>query len=439
MPGRPIPAWFTDAKFGIFIHWGAYSVPAWAEPTGELGAIDPEVWFAHNPYAEWYWNTSQIEGSPAHEHHRTVHGGRPYDDFLDDWKAEHFDPADWVDLFTRAGARYVIPTTKHHDGITLWDAPGTGTRNTVHRGPRRDLIAELAAAVRARGLRFGVYYSGGLDWYAGRRAVIRHEDLIDDYGRPHEAAYAAYALRQFRDLVDRYRPEVLWNDIGWPDAGMADLPELFAHYYAEVPEGVVNDRWDGAHADYLTSEYQANRQNETGTVPWENCRGIGLSFGYNHNEGPEHLLQPAAAVRLLVDIVSRGGNLLLNVGPKADGTLPEEQRAVLEGIAAWTAHHSPAVHAAGPLAPGAAEPYDGGPWIRWTRDDRYAYAFIADAPASGEVLLRTRQGLLDPGTALRLDGRSAEARTVPEGLLVTSDALGAPMPAVVRFALSSYV
>lgn len=437
LTARPVPAWFTDAKFGVFVHWGAYSVPAWAEPTGELGATDPEVWFAHNPYAEWYWNTSQIEGSPAWVHHRAVHGARPYDDFLDLWRAESFDPGDWTDLFARAGARYVVPTTKHHDGIALWDAPGTGTRNTVHRGPRRDLVADLADAVRARGLRFGVYYSGGLDWYAGRRAVIRHEDLIDDYGRPHEAAYAAYALRQVRDLIDRYRPDVLWNDIGWPDLGMPELPDLFAHYYAAVPDGVVNDRWDGAHADYLTSEYQAGREKETAAV-WENCRGVGLSFGYNRNEGPEHLLDPAGAVRLLVDVVSRGGNLLLNVGPKADGTLPAEQRAVLEGIASWMAHHSAAVHATRPLEPGEAVPCgetvtaQGPHWVRWTRDDRHAYAFVAGAPG-GEVVLQTLPGLLDPDTATRLDGGHVAAVAVPGGVRVTSAGLDAALPTAIRF------
>ncbi|WP_225994047.1 alpha-L-fucosidase [Actinomadura rudentiformis] len=433
---RPVPAWFADAKFGIFVHWGAYSVPAWAEPTGELGAMDPDEQFAHNPYAEWYWNTSRIEGSPAHEHQRAVHGGRPYDDFLDAWKAESFDPAGWIDLFARTGARYVVATSKHHDGIALWDAPGTRVRNTVRRGPQRDLIADLATATRARGLRFGTYYSGGLDWWAGRRDVIRHEELIDDC-RPHEAAYAAYALRQIRDLIGRYEPDVLWNDIGWPAAGMADLPGLFADYYATVPDGVVNDRWDGAHADFLTSEYQANRQNETASR-WEHCRGIGLSFGYNRNEGPEHLLDTAAAVRLLADVVSRGGNLLLNVGPKADGTLPGEQRDVLEGIASWMVDHASAVYATRPFE--AAVPSDDGPWIRWTRDDRHAYAFLADAlapaTASGEVLLKTRPGLLNPATAVRLGGRPVEARPVPDGVVTSAD-LDRSLPAVVRFAFTA--
>ena len=428
-------SWFQDAKFGIFMHWGAYSVPAWAEPIGELGTFDSEFWFTHCPYAEWYWNTSQIIGSPTHLYHATVHNGRPYDDFLDDWRAEHFDPADLADLFARAGARYVVPTTKHHDGITLWDAPGTGARNTVHRGPRRDLVAELADAARSFGLRFGVYYSGGIDWHAGRRAVIRHEDQMDDHGRANEAAYAAYALRQVRDLIDRYRPDVLWNDIGWPDLGLDDLPGLFAAYRAAVPEGVVNDRWDGTHSrrppvdvDFRTSEYQANRQNEA-DGPWENCRGVGFSFGWNRAEDASHSLSVADAVRLLADIVSRGGNLLLNVGPRADGTLPPDQRAVLEGLASWMAVNSSAIHGTRPLD-GAAPRDDF--WLRWTRRGDHAYAVLADLP-SGDVTLAHRPGLLDPATAVRLDGGTVVAQAVPEGTLLTVGEVGA-LPVVLRFA-----
>src|SRR4051794_23111683 len=143
---RPVPEWFTAAKLGIFVHWGAYSVPAWAEPTGEFGTMDGPTWFRHNPYAEWYASTIRLEGSPAREHHREVFGTAPYDAFLDDWHAEAFDPDDLVRLFARAGAKYVVPTSKHHDGIALWDAPGTATRNTVHRGPRRDLVQAFAEA-----------------------------------------------------------------------------------------------------------------------------------------------------------------------------------------------------------------------------------------------------------------------------------------------------
>ncbi len=431
--------WFQDAKFGIFMHWGAYSVPAWAEPIGELGTFDSEYWFAHCPYAEWYWNTSQIPDSPAFSHHASVHSGRPYDDFLDEWRASRFDPADLASLFARAGARYIVPTTKHHDGITLWDAPGTGSRNTVHRGPRRDLVAALAEAARSNGLRFGVYYSGGIDWHAGRRAVIRHEDQIDDHGRANESAYAAYALRQVRDLIDRYRPDVLWNDIGWPDLGLADLPELFASYRKAVPDGVVNDRWAGTHSrrpavgfDFRTSEYQANRENEA-DGPWENCRGVGFSFGYNQAEGRAHCLTVADAVRLLADIVSRGGNLLLNVGPRADGTLPPEQRAVLEGMASWMAVNAEAIHDTRPLD--GFSPLDGtageAPWLRWTRRGDHAYAILADAP-SGSVTLPHHPGLLGLGIVTRLDGEPVAAQAVPEGTLIRVGEIG-PLPVVVRF------
>lgn len=129
------PAWFVNAPLGIFIHWGAYSVPAWAEPTGELGAVPMEEWFAHNPYAEWYLNTIGIEGSPAWEHHRDVHGGAPYDDFLDAWRAESFDPSELATLFAHVGADYVIPTTRHHDGSRCGTArgPGSATRCTADR------------------------------------------------------------------------------------------------------------------------------------------------------------------------------------------------------------------------------------------------------------------------------------------------------------------
>lgn len=256
---RPVPSWFTDAKLGIFIHWGAYSVPAWAEPTGELGAVDGQTWFRHNPYAEWYFNTIRLEGSPARAHHEATYGGADYDDFLDSWRAEEFDPADWLELFARAGARYVVPTTKHHDGITLWDAPGTGSRNTVHRGPRRDLVAAIADATRAAGLHFGVYYSGGLDWsvtdYGPHTSDVEVRRL-----RPRDAAYNLYAFEHVADLVRRYAPSVLWNDIEWPDSGKrggpGSLHALFEQYYAAVPDGVVNDRWGQTHSDFGTSEYE---------------------------------------------------------------------------------------------------------------------------------------------------------------------------------------
>jgi alpha-L-fucosidase len=385
---RPVPSWFTEAKFGIFIHWGAYSVPAWAEPVGELGAVEERVWFQHNPYAEWYWNTVRFEDSPARQHHRENYQDAPYDDFLDAWDAAEFDPADWAKLFAEAGARYVVPTTKHHDGIALWDAPGTGTRNTVRRGPHRDLVSDLEVAVRTAGLRFGVYYSGGLDWSVTNLPVIDTHAAVRAH-RPLDAAYAAYAYLHVKDLIDRYRPDVLWNDIEWPDGGKHGLSlglfQLMEHYYRTVPEGVVNDRWGDTHWDFKTSEYQYHLDSEQSAV-WENCRGIGLSFGYNQVESAAHLLDGDQLVKHLVDVVSRGGNLLLNVGPTAGGLVPPGQRAPLEHLAAWMKLGSEAIYGTRPVPTALAEPSEA-PWARWTQKSGRAWAIV---DASGTTELRAR-------------------------------------------------
>jgi alpha-L-fucosidase len=430
---RPVPSWFPDAKLGIFIHWGAYSVPSWAEPTGELGAVDDHVWFRHNPYAEWYRNTIRFEDSPARRHHREVYDDAPYDAFLDAWSVDDFDASSWVQLFVKAGARYVVPTTKHHDGIALWDAPGTGTRNTVLRGPHRDLIGELEAAVRTAGLRFGVYYSGGLDWSVSELPVIDTERAVRER-RPKDAAYAAYAYLHVQDLIDRFQPDVLWNDIEWPDAGKHDrscgLAQLFAHYYATVPEGVVNDRWGDTHFDYRTSEYQAGLDNETAAV-WENCRGIGLSFGYNQVEDDSHLLSGPALVRHFVDVVSRGGNLLLNVGPTARGLIPEGQQRALLALGDWLGASGPAIYGSRPLGPEAAAASDE-PWVRWTADTRRAWAIV---DAVGEVQLEASPERLDPASAALANGAPVAARPNDGGISVTVPAGPIHLPIVLSFDL----
>jgi alpha-L-fucosidase len=288
-----------------------------------------------NSYAEWYANTIRIEGSLAAGHHAEIHGSAPYEDFLDQWQAEAYDPAAWARLFRGLGADYVIPVTKHHDGVTLWDAPGSEGFNTVDRGPKRDLLAPLAAAVREEGMRFGVYYSGGLDWkFAPTPPLVFGDDLHRT--RPKDAAYAAYATAHVRDLIDRYGPSVLWNDIEWPDAGKEDgsLGELLAHYRAVVPDGIVNDRWGADVWDYRTSEYSQFADHETGTG-WEHNRGLGLSFGYNQVEDDALTLSPRELAMHYADVISRGGRLLLNVGPDASGRIPDVQMRTLSGVAPW--------------------------------------------------------------------------------------------------------
>ena len=376
LPQR-LPDWFRDAPLGIFIHWGPYSVPAWAEPTAELGAVpDDAGWFAHNPYAEWYFNTIRIEGSPAAEHHREVHGDAPYDDFLDQWDTSDFDPAAWADLFRRAGADYVVPTTKHHDGVTLWDAPGTGDRNTVHRGPQRDLVGEIATAVTEAGMRFGVYYSGGLDWHVRPTEPLVSGEDVHDLKRPRDDEYGKYCASHVRDLIDRYSPDVFWNDIGWPDENFhfeeGGLGELLEHFYSQRPEGLINDRFAGAHQDFVTTEYQA------GEIPegqaWENCRGVGLSFGYNQVEGAEQYMSGAQAVRHVVDAVSKGGRVLLNVGPRADGSLHELQVAALESLGEFMAEHK--AHLAGSRGLGELA-LEGVGWARAVEKDGICHVFLS--------------------------------------------------------------
>lgn len=366
--GRPLPRWMQEATLGIFVHWGAYSVPAWAETPGALGAVADEEWYAHNAYAEWYANTIRIEGSPAAAYHARQYGGAPYADFLDEWRAEAYDPGDWARLFRSLGADYVIPTTKHHDGIALWDAPGSGDLTTVARGPRRDLVAPLADAVRAEGLRFGVYYSGGLDWAVSHFPPHRSTGDLQRF-RPRDAAYAAYAAAHVHDLVERYRPDVIWNDIDWPDAGKPPGPDsiasLLAHHRLVLPDGVVNDRWGVDVWDFRTSEYEVHTQHER-APGWEHCRGLGLSFGYNRAEDDSLTLTPRRLAALYADVVARGGRLLLNVGPTAAGEIPPVQRRTLEGAGGWLRAIKPFTVDRGPLPAEAIEVVDAAWWRAWS-------------------------------------------------------------------------
>jgi len=421
---RATPAWFGAAKLGIFVHWGAYSVPAWAVPFGELGAVDPDEFFVTAPYAEWYANTIRIPDSPAARHHAEMYGGRPYDAFLDDWRAEHFDPAEWAALFSGVGARYVVLTTKHHDGICLWDAPDTGVRNTVHSGPHRDLVGELAAAARSSGMRFGAYYSGGLDWHRSAFPPISKAEQLQTY-RPIDASYARYAEGHVQDLIDRYGPDVLWNDINWPDAGKPALTDFFDRYYKAVPDGVVNDRWEVGRSDYLTSEYSAHRDREGLGRPWEHNRGIGYSFGYNQNETAEHCLTGPALVRHFVDIVVRGGNLLLDVGPRADGTIPDLQRRPLEELGAWLAVNGEAI-------------FDTRPWnatgpVGFTATDNHLYAHLDGAEPTITLPLSTAD--IGQETSVTLLGHGpVPAEWTPGGLRCTYPPTD--MPAVLRIEAS---
>jgi alpha-L-fucosidase len=367
---KRVPPWWADAKLGIFVHWTPSSVPGFA-PTdheiGELVASDAPHPLAEVPYSEWYENSLRFADSSVARFHRDTYGDRPYEAFADDFVAglDQWDPHDWARRFAAAGARYVVLVAKHHDGWCLWPSE---VPNPHRRGwfSRRDLVGELAEAVRNEGLRFGVYYSGGLDWTFEQWPIGTPGDALAAAPR---GDYASYADAQVRELIDRYQPSVLWNDISWPDT-QRSLERLFVHYYERVPDGVVNDRWAARVPGLPSTRNRAVRtafdwaarkatQRAGGIVPpaprfyqhrtpeyvvfdriratpWEMVRGMDKGFGYNRTSTETDFLTRDDLIRSLVDITAKGGNLLLNVGPRGeDAQIPAEQVARLDWLGAW--------------------------------------------------------------------------------------------------------
>jgi alpha-L-fucosidase len=237
--------------------------------------------------------------------------------------------------------------------------------------------------VRAEGMRFGVYYSGGLDWaFADLPALTSSRDVTAV--RPIDAAYNAYAHDHVADLIERYRPDLVWNDIDWPDAGKVPGPKsleaLLAGYRRAVPDGIVNDRWGADVWDYRTSEYDHDSQHESESG-WEHCRGLGFSFGYNRVEDESLTLAPRELARLYADVVARGGRLLLNVGPTASGEIPAVQRRTLEGVAPWLKAVKPLTIGRSMLEPLGREVRTDASWWRAWRTPA-GVVVVVDDPAA---------------------------------------------------------
>ena len=386
-----VPQWFHDAKLGIFVHWGLYSVPAWATPVGELGSIDWTKWFMNNPYSEWYLNSLRIDGSPTQDHHRTTYGENfEYMDFVPRFneEVEKWDPAAMASLFGEAGARYVVLTTKHHDGFTLWPSEVENPNLPAdRRSCSRDIVGELTSAVRAAQMRMGFYYSGGLDWSFNLEPINDVDEVWSTI--IHTQEFADYADAHWRELIRKYDPTILWGDIGYPE--QADLARIVADFYNTHPDGLINNRFEirkeGAsarHHDFTTPEY-AN-MDEITDYKWETCRGLGYSFGYNRVETDEHTIGEAELIHLLADITSKNGNLLLNAGPMADGTIPEIQASRLRALGAWLGRNGEAIYGTKPWERATGETADGVP-VRFTSKGSAIYAILLGQPRSKEVAL----------------------------------------------------
>lgn len=408
---RATPQWYDDAKLGIFIHWGPASVPAFAAgPPLRPGEL-VEMLFHDSPrkdlpYADWYLNAMSYADSETAKHHAATYGNAPYSDFKPVFEArvnESWNPDDWAELFYKAGAKYVVLVTKHHDGYTLWPSEVTNP-NRESWGSQRDLVGELAAAVRARGMRFGTYYSTGLDWSF---ELVTEGDRIGDVMRsaPDSQEYADYVHNHLVELIDRYRPDVLWADIGYPSKGRQG--ELFDYYFAQVPDGTVNDRWgavdvlgriadlpggtwalkalgrlmismepdplkdDPARFGYKTAEYDSL----PGIPPykWESTRGLGGSFAYNARETADDTLKAEDLIDFLIDTVAKNGNVLINVGPDSHGQVPAIQQSPLLGLGDWLAVNGEAIYGTRPWIQ-----YNNsrGRELRYTTNDKALYAIV---------------------------------------------------------------
>jgi alpha-L-fucosidase len=435
---HPLPDWYQHAKLGIFVHWGLYSVPGWAatrqEPYRTIAEVGFDRYFRENPYAEWYLNTMKFADGPTRAYHDRTYGAHfVYEDFqavferaTQQWVAD-----DWAELFCKAGAGYVVLTAKHVDGYLLWPSR-VGNLGRPGYQSTRDLVGEFAAAMRARGLHAGLYYSGGMDWLLNPERIDAPEKIYSTILDGPQ--YVAYADTHWRELIDRYQPSVLWGDIMYPLG--ANPLELFAYYYNRVPEGVINDRFatrftpprgpglqpPGIHYDFLTPEYTSF--DEIQAEKWETCRGISNSFGYNRTDDATSYLSAATVIRMLVDIVSKNGNLLLNVGPRADGSIHQLQRECLRGLGAWLEVNGEAIRGTRPWSCAESTTACGVP-VRFTRNDRMLYALLLDTPRDVEVRIHGMRATADSEVHLLGHAERLTWRQSGEDLIAR---LPAPLP-----------
>lgn len=408
-----IPEWFANAKFGIFIHWGVYSVPAFhSEWYPRLMYQDSMLWHQTDP------SKSKPGTSDVYLHHVKTYGLPSvfgYKDFIPMFKAEHFDPVAWVDLFKKAGARYIVPVAEHHDGFAMYHSHVTRW-NAVDMGPKRDVIGELEKATHDAGLKFGVssHYAFNWDYYNHEKRFDTSNPKLEDLYGPAHKRYApvsekfmAHWWKRTKDIIDSYHPEILWFDfyIDRPEFSSYH-PKLAAYYYnmglktgQEVVLQTKNMNYKSFPEGTDVLDIERGSLSNIRKDIWQTDTSIGKNtWGYTTSWESK---SANSIIDDLADIVSKNGNLLLNVGPKSDGTIPQDQANVLLEIGSWLSTNGEAIYSTRPWIKFGEGPTEVGKGhhsegknkgftskdIRFTTKKGVLYAIVLDVPEDGKVLI----------------------------------------------------
>ena len=392
-------AWWRDAKFGMFIHWGVYSVNAGTYKGHEIPG-----------YAEWTMRTAQI---PVAE----------YREYAGEFNPVQYNPEEWADLAKEAGMKYVVITSKHHDGFALFPSGVTPWDIADATPYKKDLIAPLAEAVRRRGLKFGLYYSQAQDWTHPGGAKFRLEDG-EGWCEEHKGSFDDYlkkiAVPQVREILTTYQPDVLWWDT--PELMTQERADLLRPLTALRPGLITNDRLGGGYRGDTETPEQHIPDTGFKDRDWETCMTMNESWGYKSHA--DHWKSTETLLRNLVDIVSKGGNYLLNVGPKSDGTIPQPSIDRLREVGQWMKINGEAIYGT------TASPCNQPAWGRITKrvgeEETTLYLHVFDWPKKGKFLVPVVCDVLscsllakpsrtfktmqtDEGTVVKVRGRAADS------------------------------
>jgi alpha-L-fucosidase len=410
------PQWFENAKFGISVHWGVYSVPAFV--------------------SEWYPYEMYVEGTEEFRHHVETYGDHQafgYKDFVPRLTGDAFDPDRWAELFRRSGAQYVVPVAEHHDGFAMYDSE-LSAWTAVKMGPKRDVIGDLSRAVRRQWLAFGVSSHRAHHWWyyhpgMGFASDVRQGRFADLYGPaqprglpPNEAFLDDWLLRLV-ELVERYQPQIVWfDDIIEQPVYEPYLREFAAYYYnsAKIWQRTVVITYKHDAFSRGSGVHNIEREHSSGirTPYWQMNTGLSKnSWGY---VVPQQYKSVDDIIGDLADVVSKGGGLLLNVGPKADGTIPEREEEILLAIGQWLYRSGEAIFGTrpwhtfgeGPTAVVTGPDNDTNRPAFTSKDIRFTcrgdtvYAIVMKVPARGVVQIRSLAQSLAPGATVELLGCS---------------------------------